>query len=184
MRKRGTGCGRQSRLTGRSGHRWRSGQGPGGHPCSPSPAIVSLSGRPWVCPQGRPAMPSVPSPHASGDWQALASGPRFLGKRVRSHRLLGAAGPRVWSAGHPASPPRRDARRARRPGKGHRIPGVGFTSAVPRALRPALADVRHPAWVPLGDCQDPGPSAASPGAVGTRGRLARPSGSHGSGGPR
>lgn len=105
MRKRGTGCGRQSRLTGRSGHRRRSGQGPGGHPCSPSPAIVSLSGRPWVCPQGGPAMLSVPSPHASGNWQALASGPRFLGKRVRSHRLLGAAGPRVWSAGHPASPP-------------------------------------------------------------------------------
>lgn len=129
-------------------------------------------------------MLSVPSPHASGDWQALASGPRFLGKRVRSHRLLGAAGAARVECGAPRLPPRRDAQRARRPGKGHRIPGVGFTSAVPRALRPALADVRHPAWVPLGDCQDPGLSAASPGAVGTRGRLARPSGSHGSGGPR
>lgn len=99
MRKRGTGCGRQSRLPGRSGHRRRSGQGPGGHPCSPSPAIVSLSGQPWVCPQGRPAMLSVPSPHASGDWQALASGSRFLGKSAESPPARGSrAG--VWSAGH------------------------------------------------------------------------------------
>lgn len=118
---------------------------------------------------------------------------RLAGPRIRSQvpgeesaespPARGSRAARV-ECGAPRLPPRRDARRARRPGKGHRIPGVGFTSAVPRALRPALADVRHPAWVPLGDCQDPGLSAASPGAVGTRGRLARPSGSHGSGGPR
>lgn len=60
----------------------------------PCTSHCSLGRLAWFCPRGRTAIPSVPSLHTSGqphtgDWQALDSNPRFLGKRVWGHPVLG-----------------------------------------------------------------------------------------------